>query len=351
MSSYQILEISPKALESEVRAAYKRLALYFHPDKVDRQDREVATEKFIEIQAAYEYCLKRCKIATVEDDPEDTLKPFWGDDESVDWRGKLPPGIGGSGTAWWSQLRGDEPAPVLRFAKVSAKAERNAYVKLTDMERVELDVEFENAYDDYEQWRRIHIEKRDQEDRLQSGINALPERLRDQARRDLDELRSMRGYTFDTGYQDGHDEDQYFHEWEAGLKRPTNTWRDTHNAPIVSNVTSHQRLGLFKKQVEALEQRIPTFNIKGRTEGDTKRKAKARAATEGKLMKEVEREIKVKRETEVQKKIRLVLRDAKSQNAALQEESTPYDRTVSTQHRITAQEHVPENWDEEVSDD
>lgn len=50
---YKILEISKHASAAEIKRAYKKLALQWHPDKnVDK--REEAEAKFREIAAAYE---------------------------------------------------------------------------------------------------------------------------------------------------------------------------------------------------------------------------------------------------------------------------------------------------------
>ena len=56
-SAYTVLEISPSATDDEVRAAYRRMAMKNHPDKVATLGPEVqkaAEEKFRKIQEAYE---------------------------------------------------------------------------------------------------------------------------------------------------------------------------------------------------------------------------------------------------------------------------------------------------------
>jgi curved DNA-binding protein CbpA len=50
--AYDILQLNPNVSKDEIRSAYKRLALEWHPDKHD-VDREEATRKFQEISAAY----------------------------------------------------------------------------------------------------------------------------------------------------------------------------------------------------------------------------------------------------------------------------------------------------------
>ncbi len=56
-SAYSVLEISPSATDDEVKAAYRRMAMKNHPDKVATLGPEVqkaAEEKFRKIQEAYE---------------------------------------------------------------------------------------------------------------------------------------------------------------------------------------------------------------------------------------------------------------------------------------------------------
>lgn len=58
---YKILEISSSATDEEVRKAYRKLAVKFHPDKVEALGdnvRKAAEEKFKKIQAAYEQIKK-----------------------------------------------------------------------------------------------------------------------------------------------------------------------------------------------------------------------------------------------------------------------------------------------------
>lgn len=56
-SDYEVLGVSPSATDADVKAAYRSLALKYHPDRyVGKSDaeRNAAEEKFKEINAAYE---------------------------------------------------------------------------------------------------------------------------------------------------------------------------------------------------------------------------------------------------------------------------------------------------------
>ncbi len=56
-AAYQILEVGPDASDEEVKKAYRRMAMKYHPDKVAQLGEEVqkaATEKFKKVQQAYE---------------------------------------------------------------------------------------------------------------------------------------------------------------------------------------------------------------------------------------------------------------------------------------------------------
>ena len=63
---YKILEIDPNATDDEVKKAYRRMAMKFHPDKVSTLGEEVqhaAKEKFQKVNQAYENIKKERKIA------------------------------------------------------------------------------------------------------------------------------------------------------------------------------------------------------------------------------------------------------------------------------------------------
>jgi DnaJ like chaperone protein len=61
-SAYDILEIIPEATNEEVKKAYRRLAVEYHPDKVAHLGEDIrksATEKFQTLNAAYEQIKKQ----------------------------------------------------------------------------------------------------------------------------------------------------------------------------------------------------------------------------------------------------------------------------------------------------
>jgi DnaJ like chaperone protein len=61
-SAYTVLEISPSATDDEVKAAFRRMAMKYHPDRVATLGPEVqksATEKFRQVQEAYETIKKQ----------------------------------------------------------------------------------------------------------------------------------------------------------------------------------------------------------------------------------------------------------------------------------------------------
>ena len=66
VSAYTVLEISPSATDDEVKTAYRRMAMKYHPDKVATLGEDVhkaAEEKFRKIQEAYETIKKERGIS------------------------------------------------------------------------------------------------------------------------------------------------------------------------------------------------------------------------------------------------------------------------------------------------
>ena len=61
-SAYRILEITPDASDEELKKAYRRMALKYHPDKVAHLGDDVqkaANTKIQEVNAAYESIKKQ----------------------------------------------------------------------------------------------------------------------------------------------------------------------------------------------------------------------------------------------------------------------------------------------------
>jgi DnaJ like chaperone protein len=59
--AYKILEIDASATQSEIKAAYRRMAKKYHPDKVlhlGKEHQKGAEEKFRKVQEAYEQLQK-----------------------------------------------------------------------------------------------------------------------------------------------------------------------------------------------------------------------------------------------------------------------------------------------------
>lgn len=65
-SDYKILDISPNASDDEVKKAYRKMAIKYHPDKVAQMGADYETgakEKFQSVQAAYENIKKKRSLS------------------------------------------------------------------------------------------------------------------------------------------------------------------------------------------------------------------------------------------------------------------------------------------------
>jgi len=64
-SAYKILEVSPQASDAEVKKAYKKMAIKYHPDKVNylgEEARRAAEDKFKKLTEAYDKIKKQRNI-------------------------------------------------------------------------------------------------------------------------------------------------------------------------------------------------------------------------------------------------------------------------------------------------
>ena len=62
MTPQEMLGVAREATEQEIHAAFHRLAMHYHPDKVfhlGEEFRQVAHQKFTELKAAYDVVLER----------------------------------------------------------------------------------------------------------------------------------------------------------------------------------------------------------------------------------------------------------------------------------------------------
>jgi len=64
ISPHEVLGVRPNATEKQIRDAFRRLAMHYHPDKVYHRGEEferMANAKFLELKQAYEALLERRK--------------------------------------------------------------------------------------------------------------------------------------------------------------------------------------------------------------------------------------------------------------------------------------------------
>lgn len=210
-------------------------------------------------------------------------------------------------------LAGDEPAVVRRWARVCAKAVRNAPFlnNMTRTERAILNMEYRAASQRFKLWRRKHIERFDEEDRIQAQINQMLKRERRWAQRALDEKRSAPGYVYDM-YREDIDEDTCFElePEDETAKLQDQTWRRGWNT-VEHQQTPQQCLEAFERQVKAAEKRGP---LEYHSAEIRERKLEARQMMREILELEIQKEeelaklaIKKKEEEEKQKEEELFL--------------------------------------------
>ena len=65
ISDYSILEINPNSTDDEVKKAYRKMAIKYHPDKVSHLGNElknIAEEKFKSVNDAYQNIKKERSV-------------------------------------------------------------------------------------------------------------------------------------------------------------------------------------------------------------------------------------------------------------------------------------------------
>ncbi|XWS24782.1 hypothetical protein CRYUN_Cryun27aG0013900 [Craigia yunnanensis] len=79
---YAVLGLTPFASKSDVKQAYKRLALKYHPDVYKGEDVPAKDKPFMEIKSAYE-----CLMQKLDEDELQTVKDFDDYDDWEEWMG------------------------------------------------------------------------------------------------------------------------------------------------------------------------------------------------------------------------------------------------------------------------
>ena len=65
-SPYEILGLDKNATDQEIKGAYRKLALKYHPDKNPDEDKDEAAEKFREVSEAKDTLLDKSKRANID---------------------------------------------------------------------------------------------------------------------------------------------------------------------------------------------------------------------------------------------------------------------------------------------
>lgn len=155
---------------------------------------------------------------------------------------------------------------------------------MSKTERDQLNEEYAQAYQRFETWRQKHIEKFEQEDRLQHFLGSIPERLGQHARaHHIEAFLSSSDYKYECEELTEADERACF-KLDDSMKIPSNTWRDNHNS--ASSISAEARLGQFERQVAATDAR----GIQARSYNKERQRANARASTTARLEAELKEE-------------------------------------------------------------
>jgi hypothetical protein len=304
VNHHQFLGLKTNASQAQVRSAYKALALEHHPDKVEEANREKATSYFQQLHDAYVDCLMHAQSQPTVEDADDNTGG-----DGLDWRGWFPDSIGRFGVSWWDDLDGSEPLPVQQWAKVCAKAERNARISKTEKERMILNMEYVAAHSTFEKWHRVHIEAYDEEDALQQRLKDMNVRDRKVAQGALDAKRADSNYIHNDNWRDYLDSEDIFNNWEDGdtshLLVPQDTWRDKNYNTASEKVSAYKQLANHKVQIAALEQRSadggPPLYLSHKSNKEINRAKQARLATLNKLENKVKALEKAEKERAIKK--------------------------------------------------
>lgn len=63
INPYDVIGVSPDADENEVKSAYKRLAMRYHPDIFEGEQAELAIEKMKELDEAYDVLIQKLRMS------------------------------------------------------------------------------------------------------------------------------------------------------------------------------------------------------------------------------------------------------------------------------------------------
>ena len=114
---YQVLGVPRDASEEEIKKAYRRLCMKYHPDaNVNNPDKAAAEERFKEVQQAYETIMKKDR---------DPFEGFGGHGGSSSGQGDPFSGFGGFGGFGFDREREDIPSEL----KAAANYIRSGYYR------------------------------------------------------------------------------------------------------------------------------------------------------------------------------------------------------------------------------
>ncbi|KAF2649378.1 hypothetical protein K491DRAFT_762448 [Lophiostoma macrostomum CBS 122681] len=121
---WQCLGVNKRSNESEIKVAYRALALASHPDKAPEAERGLATATFIELQAAYEVCLLRLDKTYAE---QHVLESQWQLDPDLVEEYEVIHGFNkyDNDENRWKKTNLTSSVSILSWAKVKVRIPRN----------------------------------------------------------------------------------------------------------------------------------------------------------------------------------------------------------------------------------